>query len=250
MKKFPVALAAAATVLAFSGASYAESNSEYMGLKLSGNVALTSDYRYRGISQSDEGPAVQGGFDLGHESGLYAGIWASSVDFGDTGGSVEVDYYAGFAGKIVDNVNFDLGYIYYDYPQHDNALELDFSEFYGSLSFMGFTLGVAYAPEYVLDFGSALYGYIDYAAALPFGLTLGLHFGYTDVGERDEDNAQYLGDGNYTDYSISLSKEVMGVNLGVAWVDTDVDDTDCATDLNSSDTVCDDSFVFTISKTN
>lgn len=243
-----IASAALATGVAFSGLAYAESDN--MGFKVNGNVALTTDYRYRGISQSDEGPAVQGGFDVGHETGLYAGIWASSVDFGDTGGSTEVDYYAGFSGNIVENVSFDLGYIYYDYPQHDDSLELDFSEFYGSISFAGATLGVAYAPDYTLDFGSALYGYIDYAAALPFGLTLGLHFGYTDVGERDEDNAQYLGDGTYTDYSISLSKEFMGMNLGVAWVDTDVDDTDCATDILTADTVCDDSFVFTISKTN
>lgn len=248
MNKKPLAVAVLASAATFSGVAYAQADN--MGFALNGNIALTTDYRYRGISQSDEGPAVQGGFDLGHESGLYAGVWASSVEFGATGNSIEMDYYAGFAGKIVDKVSFDVGYIYYDYPKtFDEYDDLDFSEIYASVSFAGFTLGVAYAPTYALDYDDGKYIYLDYAASLPAGFSLGLHFGYSDIG-KDDDGFEYLGDGTYTDYSISISKEVMGVNLGLAWVDTDVDETDCATDLGSDDTICDDAFVFTISKTN
>lgn len=247
MKMKPVAYAVLATSFACSGLAYAESDN--MGFKVNGNIALTTDYRYRGISQSDEGPAVQGGFDVGHETGLYAGIWASSIDFGDTGGTLEVDYYAGFAGNIVEDVSFDVGYIYYDYPQAEDNLEQDFSEIYASVSWAGFTLGVAYAPTYFGDYDDGKYAYLDYAAALPWGLSLGLHFGYSDIGE-DSAGEKAVGDGRYTDYSISLSKELMGVNMGVAWVDTDLSEQDCANDLAGASTLCNDTFVFTVSKTN
>lgn len=247
MKIKPVACAVLATGFAVSGMAVAESND--LGLTVTGNVALTTDYRYRGITQSDRGPAVQGGFDVGHETGLYAGIWASSVDFGFTDVGVEVDYYAGFAGKIVDKVGFDVGYIYYDYPMSEQEGDWDFSEIYGSLSFAGFTIGLAYAPDAPLEFDEGLYGYIDYAASLPAGFTLGLHFGYSDI-SGDVGGFEYANDGTYTDYSISISKELMGVNLGLAWVDTDISEEDCPSDLGNPTKACDDTFVLTISKTN
>lgn len=247
MNKKAIGIVALATGLAGTGVAYAESND--LGLSVSSNIALTSDYRYRGITQSDRGPAVQGGFDLGHESGLYAGVWASSVDFGFTDVGVEMDYYAGFAGKIVDKVGFDIGYLYYDYPMSEFEGDLDFSEIYGSLSFAGITLGVAYSPDFPFH-DKGMYAYIDYAAALPAGFMLGLHFGYTDVSGKDVDGNEYVNDGTYTDYSISISKEVMGVNLGLAWVDTDINETDCPSDLGNPTKSCDDTVVFTISKTN
>ena len=108
-------------------------------VEISGNVALTSDYRFRGISQSDEDIAVQGGFDVGFEPGFYIGTWGSSVDFDDSGnlGSLELDYYAGWAGNIGDSdVGIDVGYIYYDYPGDDGDSEGDYQEFYVGLSWM------------------------------------------------------------------------------------------------------------------
>lgn len=239
--------------LAVSGLAYAEPND--LGLTVTGNIALTSDYRYRGLSQSDEGPAVQGGFDVGHESGLYAGIWASSVDFGNvTEETMEVDYYAGFSGKIVEDVSFDVGVLYYDYPQDGEFL--DWHEFYGSISFAGFTLGAAYSPEYTLEYGDSYYAYLDYAAGLPYGLTLGLHIGYSDIGEDKFGEKPYQ-DGRYVDYSISLSKEVLGVNLGLAYVDTDLSEDDCPELVYNEvtddfdefpGTTCQKQFVFTMSK--
>ncbi len=106
--------------------------------EITGNVSLTSDYKFRGISQSDESPAIQGGLDYAHDSGFYVGTWASSVDFDTNGagydGSLELDVYAGFGNTIGDSdFGYDVGVMYYAYPGDDGA-EGDYFEFYGGLS--------------------------------------------------------------------------------------------------------------------
>ena len=132
--------AALATSL-FAGATAAQAEME-----VSANVALTTDYKFRGISQSDESPALQGGFDLGFDNGMYVGTWASSVDFDTNGdgfdGSLELDYYVGWGGDISDSVGVDVGILYYSYPG-DNGPDGDYLEFYGSVSIADGTLGVA-----------------------------------------------------------------------------------------------------------
>ena len=97
---------------------------------VSANVAFTSDYVWRGMTQSD-GPAIQGGFDFEAEGGFYAGIWGSNVNFNDGAGS-ELDYYAGY-GFSMGDVGVDIGYIAFDYPE--NQTGLDFEEIYLGLSF-------------------------------------------------------------------------------------------------------------------
>ena len=114
---------------------------------VSANVAFSSDYVWRGMTQSD-GPALQGGFDFEDESGFYAGIWGSNVNFNDGAGS-ELDYYAGY-GFSLGEVGVDIGYIAFDYPE--NQTGLDFEEIYLGLSFgdLGLTLasGQDGAPDY------------------------------------------------------------------------------------------------------
>ncbi|TPW04198.1 MAG: hypothetical protein FD124_2716 [Alphaproteobacteria bacterium] len=97
---------------------------------VSGNVALTSDYAFRGISQTDQDPALQGGFDMA--SGIfYAGTWASSIDFAAQSAELELDVYAGVT-PTVGPVTFDLGVVGYLYPSaSDDASELDFWELKG-----------------------------------------------------------------------------------------------------------------------
>ena len=84
-----------------------------MAVEVSGNIALGTEYFFRGIDQSG-GEAVSGGFDVGFDSGFYVGTWASSIDFS---GGLELDYYAGFGGSISDSVSYDIGYLFYGYPQ-------------------------------------------------------------------------------------------------------------------------------------
>jgi hypothetical protein len=111
-KKLLTAAVTTALMAGF-GSTQAVAGDEF---EISGNVALVSDYRFRGISQTDEDAAIQGGFDASFEPGFYVGTWASSVDFGggnDTGSLRHhgIDYYAGWAGPIGDtDFGIDVGY--------------------------------------------------------------------------------------------------------------------------------------------
>lgn len=223
---------AAATLMATSGMAMAE-------LTLSGNVAMTSDYVFRGYSQTDEDPAIQGGFDLEHSSGFYAGVWGSNVDFNDGDEAhVEVDVYAGFSGEFANKLGYDIGLIHYDYPGADNNLDYDFNEVYGSLSYdfgpASATLGLAYSSDF---FGSTLddgtYTYLDVEVPLPNDFTLGLHYGSTDV-----DGTSGNADSEYDDWKIGLGKSYGGFDFAIDYTDTDVD----------NDKLADDRFIFTISK--
>ena len=115
---------------AFAGAG---EEAEQSGLSVTGNVTLTTDYIWRGETQSNHDFAIQGGFDLASDSGFYAGIWASSVDFNDDSDSnVEVDFYGGFAGEFGPHIGFDIGVISYNYPDADDEGS-DFYEIYAGL---------------------------------------------------------------------------------------------------------------------
>ncbi|MGB2045237.1 MAG: TorF family putative porin, partial [Porticoccaceae bacterium] len=89
------------------------SGASAMAAEVSGNVALGSEYFFRGIDQAG-GEALSGGFDVAFDSGFYVGTWASSIDFS---GGLELDYYAGYGGSFSEDVSYDIGYLYYGYPQ-------------------------------------------------------------------------------------------------------------------------------------
>jgi uncharacterized protein (TIGR02001 family) len=252
-KTLPAAVAA--TLLAGAGASHAYDpvivEGDSMPFAISANVTLTSDYRFRGISQSDESAAIQGGFDAALSSGFYAGVWGSTVDF-DTNfnddedfdgldGSLEFDYYIGWSGDLGGSgLGVDVGYIYYDYPG-DDGLEGDFQEIYGSLSWGDLGIGFAYSDDYYAETGDFWYVYADYGFALPGDFSLGLHVGYNML---DEDGGFLAtGEDTYVDYSVTLSKEWASVEWALAWVGTDLDEEDVYdTDWG------DDTLVFSVSK--
>src|SRR5690606_7342496 len=120
-----------------------------MGLEVSGNVALVTDYRFRGVSFSDGDIALQGGIDVGHSSGFYVGTWASSISGGTAFGELELDVYGGWSGDL-GGVTVDVGLLYYIYPTGDApGVDTDYFEPYASVSTslgpVGASLGVAYA---------------------------------------------------------------------------------------------------------
>lgn len=214
--------------------------------EVSANVALTTDYKFRGISQSNEEAAIQGGFDFSFENGVYVGTWGSVVDFdvssadGGLNGSLELDYYIGYAGDISEDVSFDVGYLYYDYPG-DDGLEGDYQELYGSLSFADLTVGLAYSDDYYAETEKFFYYYVDYELSLGSDISLSFHAGYNDL---DEDGGFLATDeDSYVDYSISLGKAVAGVDLSLAYVGTNLDEEDVFDTDWGEDTV-----VFSISK--
>lgn len=214
--------AAIATAL-IAGAVTAPAQAE---MEVSANVALVSDYRFRGISQSDEDIALQGGFDIAFDNGIYIGTWGSSVDFDDDGalGGLELDYYIGWSGDISENTSIDVGYLYYDYPGDDSDSEGDYQEIYGSFSWHDLTLGVHYSNDYYAETDKFFYYYADYSFGLAENLSLDLHVGYNDLEEgegflaTDEDS--------YVDYSIGVTWSVAGIDLGAHYVGTDLDDED------------------------
>ena len=187
-------------------------------VEVSGNVTLATDYSFRGVTQTDNKGAIQGGFDVASESGVYAGIWASNVNFG-TDTSTEMDYYIGWAGDIAEGVSIDLGYIYFDY---EGDSEFDYQEFAVSLGMGDFTIGVNYSDEYLGDGGpDFLYPYVDYSLSLPEDFALDFHVGYNDM---DEEGLIEADEDSYTDWSITLSKSFSGLDFALAYVDTTIDD--------------------------
>ena len=199
--------------------------------EISANVTLATDYTFRGISQTGERGAIQGGFDWSGETGLYAGIWASNINFGGDA-STEMDYYGGFAGETAGGLGYDVGFIYYDY---ENESEFDYLEFALGFSYADFSVGVNYSDE----FGDGGPTYIYYSAGYSMSLTeqfsVDFNIGYTDT---DEDDFWEDGADTYMDYGVPLGYSAYDLDFALALIGTDLDDVDAA----------DDRVVFSISK--
>ena len=234
--------AALATALLAGAATSAQAE-----IEISGNVALTSDYKFRGISQSNEDPAIQGGFDVGFENGIYIGTWGSTVDFdvssadGGLNGSLELDYYVGWGSDIGDSgFAIDVGYLYYDYPG-DDGVEGDYQELYGSLSWNDLAVGVAYSDDYYAETDTFMYYYVDYSLGINDTVSVDFHVGYNDL----EKNGGFLATDtdSYVDYSVGITASWAAVDWTLAYVGTDLDEEDVF-DTEWGD----DQLIFTISK--
>jgi uncharacterized protein (TIGR02001 family) len=201
----------------------------------SGNVALTTDYVFRGVSQSNQEPALQGGIEFAADSGAYIGAWGSSIswlsDLSSTAApissGVEFDLYGGYRGKFNDAVSFDVGALYYvypgDYPAGFNSA--DTLEVYAGVSVAAsdkVSLGAKYSYAatdlfgYVDSDGS---GYLDLSAnfAVAEGWTIGAHAGKQWI----EGNSAF----EYTDWKLGVTKAFdNGFSVGLAYTATDADD--------------------------
>jgi uncharacterized protein (TIGR02001 family) len=177
------------------------------GPAVSGNLAFTSDYVFRGITQNAGKTALQGGFDLDCKNGLTGGVWASNVAWQNT--TLELDVYAAYSFSLTKAISASAGYIAYVYEGNS---ALNTGEFNLSASGYGLTAKVSYA---VTDyFGIAGSGTKYYEVAYAYdiaavkGLSLGLHYGITDG-----KNAAKTDD----DYSVSLSYPVLGFTGTVSY---------------------------------
>ena len=178
----------ASTVLTAAPALAQDDDAAALPFTVSGNVAMTSDYRFRGVSLSAGDIAIQGG--VAHESGFYLGTWASSIQGGTPYGEVELDVYGGWTGDVAEGVTVDVGLLYYIYPTTDDPLGLDpdtdYFEPYASISTtigpVGATLGAAYAwDQDSLGGNDNLYIYTDWSLGVPSTpLSFTAHLGYTD----------------------------------------------------------------------
>ena len=214
----------------------AESNSVggSSGLSFSANVALTSEYRFRGVDLSGGEIAIQGGFDISHSSGFYVGTWASSLDEDTVGyGSTELDIYGGWSGSLTDGLSADIGFIAYTYPDAsgpNSTVEpgnFDYYEFYGSLGFslgpVSSTVGVAYAPDQDgLDFGGPehnTYVYTDVSVGISgTPLTVNGHLGYTDG------SLTFTNDSEAFDWAFSVDVALGGnFSANIAYIEAEGD---------------------------
>jgi uncharacterized protein (TIGR02001 family) len=198
-------------------------------ITVTGGATVVTDYRFRGISQTNKQFAVQGSIGVSHASGFYIGTWGSSIDdYVAAGSDQEIDFFGGYT-KTFGAATVDVGLLYYYYPGA-GAVNTDFFEPYASVkgTFGPVTakLGAAYAPKQsaigltdglgVFHKEDNLYTYGELSGAVgPVSLTahLGHSFGpsYLTIGKE------------YTDWSLAASYTWNHLTFGVSYVDTDKD---------------------------
>ena len=191
------------------------------------NIGLVSNYLYRGVSQTGDKAAIQGGFDYAHASGFYAGAWGSSiswlVDLGlYNSSSLELDTYAGFKAGIAEDVSYDVGFLRYNYPGEyiDPQITANTNELYGALSWKMLT--AKYSRSFTNLFGTADSkgsGYAELNASYSLadaGVTLGAHYGKQTVAGTGNSGS------TYSDYNLKASKDFSGYTLGLMLSKTNI----------------------------
>lgn len=211
------------------------------------DVTLASDYRTRGISQTQNDPALQGSVTLAHSSGLYLGAWSSNVDFG--GGlktRQEVDYYAGWLWQATDDVSLDLGYLKYSYPKES---QFNQSEVYGILSVHGVKLAAYYSDDApgIDSQQNSLYSYVGYETELPYDMGLKLRYGLMDFKDPHLYSSSGEAEDSYHEWEVKLTHELAGVMLGLSYIDTDLSKSQCISNWGFDD-VCSATVVASTSK--
>ena len=229
---------AAATVAASlaSGMATAADTSPHT---LTGNFGIFSQYVFRGLTQTDKEPAVQGGFDYAHSGGFYAGTWGSNVsvlrDTGlySAGGSLELDIYGGYKGTIgKTDFGYDVGLLYYWYPGTKVAggTKADTLEVYGALSWKWISAKLSYVisdEAFGVANADGTY-YLDFTATYPIPnskLTLVGHYGIQkfsgSTGAFDND-----ANASYEDWKIGVNYSLpKDFTVGLFYTDTSMDAT-------------------------
>ncbi len=206
-----------------------------------GSTAFTSEYVFRGVSQTDEKMAVQGGLDFDLGGGAYLGVWASNVDFAAganqeveasttstsvySGPSLELDVILGISFPLGEDMTADAGVIFYEYPGSED--DEDYAEAYFSISRDDWTVGINYSNDYFGGNDTYFYLYGDYTLALTEKASLSLHIGYNSFDDEQSFDS-FFGSADdsedtYLDYSITVSQEFFGMDVSLMFVDTDID---------------------------
>lgn len=181
------------------------------------NASVTSDYRYRGISQTRLKPAVQGGADWSDASGFYLGAWGSTIKWiKDAGGDadVEIDLYGGYKTEIAKGLTLDVGLLQYVYPSNDLNPSANTLEGYGALSFGPATLKISRSFTNLFGFGDSKGSmYYDLSATFDLGdgWSLTPHIGRQTV--------KNLSAASYTDVSLTVNKTIDALTFSLGVVD-------------------------------
>ena len=210
---------------------------------LTGNAAVVSDYRYRGITQTTFKPAVQVGADLALPNGLYLGAWATNIkwikdygaiDFKKEGtlgikGGTEVDIYGGYKAEITKGLTGDIGLLRYQYPgnslaKHTGYDNANTTEVYGALSFGPATLKYSRSTTNLFgNINSKGSGYLDLSASFDLGngWTVSPHVGRQTIAKGENSPP---GNGNYVDVSLGVTKDFSGLLIGLTYITVDAKD--------------------------
>jgi uncharacterized protein (TIGR02001 family) len=215
---------------AFISPAQAQTTIDSLGLTVTATPAISTDYLFRGISQTRNRPAAQLALDVQHDSGLYVGTFISNATFAGTNARMELDGLAGYRTAL-GGVNLDLGVVYYGYPGYDappGGFELAWWEavLKGSyeLEPVKFLGTIAYSPDFNLESGSAVYVEGGFDMKLDFDITVSARLGYQSV---DKNNRFGLRD--YTNFGFFASRELFaGITMAVGYYGTDLDKSDCA----------------------
>jgi len=232
-------LVAATMSLAAPFAAHAQDSESPLPGTLTGNVAIVSDYMFRGLSQTTNNAAVQGGLDWDTGMGFTFGTWASTLNFADgNNATTELDLYGGYGGSI-DNFTYGVGFIYYWYPGATSAAQYDMWEVYGKV---GYDFGLAatsfavnYTPNNTITNLDSTYFAVGLTVPVADLLSVSANFGYSSL--------ETLKD--YTDYNIGATLKVYD------WFDVDARfyDTDITTGCPvGTSRICDERFVVKISR--
>ncbi len=234
MKKL-IFTAAMTAMFAGHSAHAEQANSDH---DVSFNAAVTSDYRFRGISQTRLQPALQGGADyINNPSGFYAGAWLSSVKWikdGGGNGSVEVDVYGGKRGEITKDVAYDIGVLTYVYPSNNLNPSANTTELYAQLGLGPAYIKYSHSITNLFGFSDSKgSGYLDAGLNLEMGegYILNLHAGHQTIEGSNGvvDNSRYT----YTDWKVGLTKD-FGIATGaIAVIGTNADRTAYASPVNA-----------------
>jgi len=187
---------------------------------LSFNAGAVTEYRYRGISQSNLKPALQAGVDYADKSGFYLGAWASSIKWLPKS-NMELDLYGGYKGELAPGLGYDLGVLRYQYI--DSAFA-NTTEVYGAVTYGVVTAKYSHATTNLFGFGvdvnksSKGSGYLDLSATLDLGNGLSL---VPHVGRQTVKN---IAGASYTDYALALNKDFgQGVSGSLSYISTDAE---------------------------
>ena len=192
------------------------------GFTISGGATATTDYRFRGVSQSDRDPALQGDITIDHESGFYAGGFVSTLSDDILPGEIELSGYVGYTREIASGTDIDLGLQLFGYPANDALTDASYFEPYSAvrhtLGPVTAELGAAYAPEQgALADNDSLYVYGDLTGGVPFTpVTITARVGYTSG------PARFAGLADYLDWRVGAEYKLSFATAALEYVDTDV----------------------------
>ncbi len=211
------------------------------------NVALTSNYLFRGFTQTDNQMALQGGLDLNLQSGAYLSLWGSNVKFledetvpPEDRASMELDVYAGYSGDLGNGLGYGLKVGRYLYPGANSDLNYEMTEFNFSLNYtssQGIGLGLVYdfSPEFAAKSGKAHHYSLTISQSMENGLSMKGYVGQQMITENDN-----FGHDDYLYYGLSLGYSLAGMaDVAVGYSNTDLDE---------EGDLADDKVFFTLSK--